>query len=600
MHGLDHVEHHEPTRGEAISFYLKSRILIAGRWWKELGKSPLPHPVADGLKDSPILGTAKGKLWTQISEAEFPLTAGKVQNLRSACRKLDGIEVPAGEVFSFWKQLGRTTRSKGFTDGRELRSGCMVPNLGGGLCQLSGQMHAAAVAAGLEIVEKHEHSRSLPGVTPDPERDATVFWNYVDLRFRASFPWRLEAYLTGTELVVTIRSSEALEKRIPDAAKPAAGIPSRALADGDCLTCNVVSCFRNPRAVAAHGPSAGHTAFLLDGRWPEFDDWCVNHSHEGDYWISPMNGKKWKKSNYAWSPPPSSRAKYCTFRTLWNSWKQRRLPSQGAVRQRFLLDSQKDLAKAVAQHLDPLARHLIISQTLLPYLQLSGHLGGRTYDVLVNRWPMHELHRRLDEAGAKQPASDTLVDFRADAVLVEAERRALEGAARIITPHRGIATYFGSKTILLDWKIPAVENQPQKVDGPKWFFPASALGRKGIWELAQVLPKVGGELLVLGRAKEGTSNPLDVLNWRKGDIKEISECTAVVIPAWIEHEPRLALKALAMGVPVIASSACGLPAHPLFTEIEAGDCEALENAMLGLTKKDSGAGTSRSLHSLLQ
>ena len=201
--------------------------------------------------------------------------------------------------------------------------------------------------------------------------------------------------------------------------------------------------------------------------------------------------------------------------------------------------------------------------------------------MLVNRWPLENLHARLDTAAARQPQSDTLVDFRADPELVLAESQALAAAARIVTAHRAIAASFGSRAILLDWEMPA---QAQRSTPPsnraRWFFPASALGRKGIHELADALRETGGELLVLGRAREGGVDPLADISYRPGTIAELTTCTALVIPAWIEHEPRLALRALAMGIPVIASRACGLPAHPLLTEIDAGDVASLKTAMM--------------------
>jgi hypothetical protein len=519
----------------------------------------------------------KAPLWTQISEAEFPLTAGKIQNLRVACMALNGIEIPASEIFSFWKQLGRTTRSKGFTEGRELRSGCLVPNIGGGLCQVSGLLHAAAVDAGLEVVEKHEHSRMLPGSDLPPERDATVFWNYVDLRFRAAFAWRLEMKLTEKDLVVSIRAVKEdvkSKKTLP----PVVGLPVRAAADGDCLTCGVVSCFRHPSATKAHTPTLGHSAYVLEGLWPEFQEWCGRHTHAGDVWFTPLDGVRWKKSNYSWNAPAGVSIRHQTLMTLLRSMKQRKLPAQGAVRQKFLLESQKALAEKMGREIDPKARHLVVSQTLLPHLWRAGVLGGRTFDVLVNRWPMKELQRRLDEASLRHPESDTLADFRADEELVYAESEALAASARIVTPHRAIASHFGAKSILLDWNLPDARNHTLKPN-KKWFFPASALGRKGIYELAEAFRDTEMELLIFGRAKEGVGDVLRGVKHRQATIDDLQECAGLVIPAWVEHEPRLALRALAMGLPVIASKACGLAPHPLLREIDAGDVDALKNAL---------------------
>lgn len=575
-------DHDKPSRREAVEFFLKFRVLIAHRWWRDLGSNVKFHPRGGMLRSQPVAAEESALLWSQVSETEFPLTVGKVQNLRAACRILDGIEVPAREVFSFWKQLGRTTRSKGFTEGRELRSGCMVPNLGGGLCQLSGLLHAAAVKAGVGVIERHAHSRSLPGSPLAPEHDVTVFWNYVDLQLWSPVAWRLEARLTATELVVTIRTAKGKASLPTIWSLGSPGTPVRAAADGDCLTCGVTSCFRNLTATRNHAPAAGHCAWVLDGMWPEFNAWCQLHSGPGDHWITPLDGNRWSKMNYAWSTPDEVRATHATWATLRRSWRQRRLPGQGAVRQRFLLESQRELAENFARRIDPQARHVVVSQSLLPHLWKEAHLGGRTFDVLANRWPLTELQGRLDQAAALHPESETLSDFRADLELVATESEAFAHAARIVTPHRGIAALFGERAILLDWEVPVTRQREKTTRSLKWFFPASALGRKGIYELVAALQEVGGELLVLGRARESGRNPLEGICHRRATLIDLADCTALVIPAWVEHEPRLALRALSMGIPVIASVGCGLAAHPLVTSIKEGDVFGLVSAMKAL------------------
>lgn len=574
------TDHQEPTRLEALVFFLKSRVFIARRLMHDLKAPVRKHASGSIPVNASVITEERSPLWTQASPSEFPLTAGKIQNLRAACSALDGISVPGGEVFGFWRQMGRVTRRKGYVTGRELRSGCMVPSLGGGLCQVSGLLHAAALKAGFEILESHTHSMSLPGVPLLPERDATVFWNYVDLRFRAPFPWQLHVRMTEHDLVVTICADQAYEKSPAADMVPFSGSPTRAKAEGDCLTCGVTSCFRHPSATADHAPSAGHTAWLLDGRWPEFDAWCALHTHDGDRWFTPLDGMRFGKANYAWSLPQGALKRHATFETLLRSFRQRRIPAQGAVRQRFMLAAQKRLAERFAAEVDPLARHLVVSQALLPHLWKAGCLGGRTFDVLVNRWPLAELQKRLDQAALLHPASETIRDFRAEAAILHAERDAFAAAARIITPHRGIAQYFGAKALLLDWSMPP----PISVSAPhageiKWFFPASALARKGIYELAAALSGSGDELLILGGAKESGSDPLAGIHSRRANPSEIGSCNALVMPAWIEHEPRLALLALASGIPVIATNACGLPNHPLLTLVPEGDAAALKIAL---------------------
>ena len=97
-------------------------------------------------------------LRTDLGSADPLLTEGKIENLRRAVPRIDGIELRPGDVFSFWAQVGRASRWRGFRRGRELREGCLVPSIGGGLCQLSNALYDAALKAGLEIVERHAHT----------------------------------------------------------------------------------------------------------------------------------------------------------------------------------------------------------------------------------------------------------------------------------------------------------------------------------------------------------------------------------------------------------------------------------------------------------
>ena len=77
------------------------------------------------------------KLWQDVPQEEWLLEAGKVANVRLASECLKGIEIPAGEIFSFWAHVGRPIASRGFVLGREVRAGCVIPTIAGGLCLLS-------------------------------------------------------------------------------------------------------------------------------------------------------------------------------------------------------------------------------------------------------------------------------------------------------------------------------------------------------------------------------------------------------------------------------------------------------------------------------
>ena len=565
-------ERETPHRLQALAFRLKTHAFQLRRGFAEIGRRPSAYGKGRDLIDAPVIAEKRAPLWREVSAEEFPLTAGKVENLRISAGAFHGLEIPPGGVMSFWRQLGRTTLRKGYRSGRELREGCIVPAIGGGLCQLSGLLYQAALAAGLEIVERHGHSRVVPGSQAEQDLDATVFWNYVDLRFRSRLPWRIEIEITASELVVRIRAISSVRQQEAPLRFPA----PRPLPSGDCMTCGMLECFRHPSAVKENAPALGHSAFLLDARWPEFDRWCSEHSRPGDRWFTPMDGQKWRKPNYQWTVPVGIAIRHATLAALRRSWNQRRLPAQGARRQKVLIQGEAEIARTYARMLDPQCRHVVVSQSLLPHLWRLGALGGRSFDVLLERWPMEELQRRLDQANTAHPQSTTLGDFRADGDLLRAEREALAAAGRLVTPHVALAAHFGARAWLIPWQMPAALPRIAVEGKPSLLFPASRLGRKGAYELAEALKSgIDAELRYLGSADEGEADPFAGLDCIRGKPGDLASASAVVLPAWIEHQPRLALLALASGVPVIATEACGMPPHENLHVIASPDAAAM-------------------------
>ncbi|HKP35487.1 MAG TPA: glycosyltransferase family 4 protein [Pyrinomonadaceae bacterium] len=217
-------------------------------------------------------------------------------------------------------------------------------------------------------------------------------------------------------------------------------------------------------------------------------------------------------------------------------------------------------------------------QQFLPYLWREGHLGGRTFDVLMTALPLAVLQNRLDEAAALHPESPTLNDFRADYKLIEAESDALRHARKIITPHSEIAALYPHKTVLLDWSIPEkeIERAPCAGFAANVVFPAPSVGRKGAYELRAALRNLNTQITVNGPFLEDNNF------WDGFQVQRILEgadwlrdATVVVLPAFVEHQPRKLLKAVARGVPVIASKACGLGHLGGIVEIETGDVASL-------------------------
>lgn len=149
----------------------------------------------------------------QLEQPFFPSETleGKKHNLRRAAECINRIVVMPGEVFSFWRVVGNPNNPHRFAPGRSLHAGKPVKDYGGGLCQASGIIHHAALSAGLDILERHNHSVDL--YTDDTRfaplgSDATVFYGYKDLRIRNSsvHPLRLELSVESEKLVFRLYS----------------------------------------------------------------------------------------------------------------------------------------------------------------------------------------------------------------------------------------------------------------------------------------------------------------------------------------------------------------------------------------------------------
>src|SRR5688500_5487367 len=116
-------EPHTPTRLGAALFQSRAALLQLRRGAVDIigGLQSLPL----GLPELPLLlAESRTPLWSETSPEERRLQRGKVQNLRCAARRLNGVRIKPGEVFSFWKQMGRATRRRGYVEGRQLQEGC--------------------------------------------------------------------------------------------------------------------------------------------------------------------------------------------------------------------------------------------------------------------------------------------------------------------------------------------------------------------------------------------------------------------------------------------------------------------------------------------
>jgi len=121
----------------------------------------------------------------QVSRFTTPILAaepGRLQNIAIAVRKINGIALRPGQVFSFNELVGPRDAEHGWAQAKELYQGEFVLGYGGGICQVSSTLYNTVLLGGLEVKERHYHDRPLQYV--EPGRDATVAWKLLDFRFR--------------------------------------------------------------------------------------------------------------------------------------------------------------------------------------------------------------------------------------------------------------------------------------------------------------------------------------------------------------------------------------------------------------------------------
>ena len=131
---------------------------------------------------STVFSSSFSKLYATYT-TRYVRNANRTNNLKLACKAIDGTIVHPGETFSFNGTVGKRTEAKGykkayvFTGPKSHELG-----IGGGVCQVASTMFNAALLANFQIVERHQHSQR---VTYCPlGRDAAIYWGSENFRFK--------------------------------------------------------------------------------------------------------------------------------------------------------------------------------------------------------------------------------------------------------------------------------------------------------------------------------------------------------------------------------------------------------------------------------
>lgn len=329
------------------------------------------------------------------------------------------------------------------------------------------------------------------------------------------------------------------------------------------------------------------TAALLDRFEPEFASYLAGELI--DLYLVPAPGAR-----YRWCVPATSKRRFAIFAALARSIYRAVGHWLGRSRTQSELEGGRWIARSFARMLPADCGHLIVAQDFLPYLWRDGVLAGKRFSVLLTRPPLAAMQSRLDGLLRDFPREKNLRQFCADPALVAAESEAFDHAERVITPHLDLGQLFPNLR-KLEWQRPEVV-RPADVPNPVWLlFPAPLAAREGGHAALGASERLGLPLLVCGDNAENLAIPSDQLQFTVESAIPWHEIAAIVHPTLFKTWPRLHLHALALGIPVIATAACGLEEGEGVTLVgfndEDGLVRALERAVGREIARDSGRDT---------
>ena len=140
-----------------------------------------------------------GSYTTKVSGA-----SNRTTNVQLAADSCNGAILLTEEVFSFNDAVGEQTGERGFQKANAILNGEIIQAYGGGICQVSSTIFAAALYAGLEIPERWNHDLA-PKYIP-AGMDAAVSWDVLDFQVanNTAYPVKLEVDYTDGYLTVNV------------------------------------------------------------------------------------------------------------------------------------------------------------------------------------------------------------------------------------------------------------------------------------------------------------------------------------------------------------------------------------------------------------
>ncbi|PID70757.1 hypothetical protein CSB37_01580 [bacterium DOLZORAL124_38_8] len=137
-----------------------------------------------------------------IGESNFRGSSwARRKNIVAAAKIMNGTLIKPGEIFSFNKTLGSVDETNGFVPELVIKGNETVPELGGGVCQVSTTLFRSVFYGGFPVIRRRSHSYSVPYYRP-VGLDAAIYLGQLDFRFRNDTKNHLliQAFVEGNNL----------------------------------------------------------------------------------------------------------------------------------------------------------------------------------------------------------------------------------------------------------------------------------------------------------------------------------------------------------------------------------------------------------------
>lgn len=165
-----------------------------------------PQVTADALKQIDTLLTEYSSQFNAENE-------NRSENIRIAAKSIDKHCIVSGEIFSFNEHVGLRVAEAGFKEAPVLINGKSVPDIGGGVCQVSSTLYNAILLADLKPMNRTPHFHPL-GYVPFG-LDATVADNLIDFTFQNTLPnsiYLLTKVANNTLTIYILGNHQSLSK----------------------------------------------------------------------------------------------------------------------------------------------------------------------------------------------------------------------------------------------------------------------------------------------------------------------------------------------------------------------------------------------------